>query len=346
MGRNPKDNITITQVAELAGVSRATVSRVMNGRATVAPEIADRVRSAAERLNYHPSNVARSLSLGRTHMVSVVVPDLGNPMFQQILRGTTQAAAKSGYRVLVAETSEDAAAEAGIVLEARLRCDALVLVSPRSSEAVLDKLLPQVQPAVVVNRLLPGVDVHPIWTDYAAGAYALAEHLAELGHRRICYLAGPPNSASNAARLDGLEQAQDRYPDLEIIRIGCGSALGDGYREAERAVGTGATATMAFNDLAALGLLARLRELDVSVPDQMSVTGMDDIDLARFASPSLTTAHVPQFRLGEYAWQQLHAVIEDRDAEPAPLTRPALVVRGSTAPPRPDPGAGRIDAPT
>lgn len=333
MGRSPKDNITITQVAEAAGVSRATVSRVMNGRATVATDIADRVRAAAQRLNYRPSNMARSLSLGRTHMVSVVVPDLGNPMFQQILRGATTAAGEAGYRVLVAETSENVEVEAALVLEARMRCDALVLVSPRSSEAVLRELLPQVQPAVVVNRLLPGIDEHPVWTDYAAGMEVLVDHLVGLGHRRICYLAGPTNSASNTSRLEGLARAEQTHPDLEIVRVECGSALDDGYAAAEAALDTGTTATMAFNDLVALGLLARLAELDVKVPAQMSVTGVDDIDLARFATPSLTTARTPQLRLGQYAWQQLHAVIDQREADPAPITIPALVVRGSTAPP-------------
>jgi LacI family transcriptional regulator len=112
MGRTPKDSITIADVARAAEVSRATVSRVMNGRLTVAPEIAERVRAAADRLNYRPSDLARSLSLGRTNMVALVVPDLGNPLFQQILRGITNASAAAGYKVLVAETDEDPAAEA------------------------------------------------------------------------------------------------------------------------------------------------------------------------------------------------------------------------------------------
>jgi len=100
----------------------------MNGRLSVAPEIAERVRAAIDRLNYRPSDLARSLSLGRTDMVALVVPDLGNPLFQQILRGITNALAAAGYRVLVAETDEDPSAEASIAVEARRRCDALVMV--------------------------------------------------------------------------------------------------------------------------------------------------------------------------------------------------------------------------
>ena len=131
---------TIADVAHAAGVSRATVSRVMNDRSTVDPELAARVREVAEQLHYRPSNTARSLSLGRTNTVAVVVPDLANPMFQQVLRGVASAAAGEGYRVLVADTAEDAAEEERIALEARLRCDALVLVSPRMSEQTLRKL--------------------------------------------------------------------------------------------------------------------------------------------------------------------------------------------------------------
>ena len=185
----------------------------------------------------------------------------------------------------------------------------------------------------MVNRLLPGIDPHPVWTDYAAGMEVLVDHLVSLGHRRICYLAGPADSASNTARLEGLARAEQTHPGVEIIRIECGSALDDGYATAEAALDTGTTATMAFNDLVALGLLARLAELSVHVPAQMSVTGVDDIDLARFATPSLTTARTPQLSLGKYAWQQLHAVIDQRDADPAPVTVPELVVRGSTGPP-------------
>ena len=148
---------TIAEVAHAAGVSRATVSRVMNGRSTVDPELAARVREVAEQLHYRPSNTARSLSLGRTNTVAVVVPDLANPMFQQVLRGVASAAADEGYRVLVADTAEHAADEERIALDARLRCDALVLVSPRMPEGTLRALLPEIGPVVVVNRAADGV---------------------------------------------------------------------------------------------------------------------------------------------------------------------------------------------
>ena len=206
---------TIAEVAHAAGVSRATVSRVMNGRSTVDPELAARVREVAEQLHYRPSNTARSLSLGRTNTVAVVVPDLANPMFQQVLRGVASAAAEEGYRVLVADTAEHAADEERIALDARLRCDALVLVSPRMPEQTLRALLPEIRPVVVVNRAADGT-TPTLAIDYAAGIDQIVEHLTGLGHRHLLYLAGPTDSASHGARLDALRVAAARREDVRL----------------------------------------------------------------------------------------------------------------------------------
>jgi LacI family transcriptional regulator len=172
---------TIGDVATAAGVSRATVSRVMNGRSTVDAAIAERVRDAAAQLSYRPSNAARSLALGRTQTVALVVPDLGNPVFQQILRGVMDGAAEDGYRVLVADTVEDDQQEGAIALEARLRCDALVLVSPRIGDAELSALIADVEPVVLVNRETGGA-APSLVVDYEDAALQVVEHLVALGH--------------------------------------------------------------------------------------------------------------------------------------------------------------------
>lgn len=331
MARSLKSASTIGEVAAAAGVSRATVSRVMNGRTSVAPEIAARVHAAADRLQYRPSNTARSLSLGRTNTVALVVPDLGNPMFQQILRGVMAAAAESGYRVLVGETAESVAEEAEAALEARLRCDALILASPRMPEEELAALLPRAAPLVVLNRPVTGAPTLAV--DYAYGMTALVDHLVGLGHRDLAYLAGPPNAASNQARLRGLDEAARRHPFLRVRTISAGTTIEDGYRVADEVLETRATGALAFNDLVAFGLLARLNETSVAVPGDISVTGFDGIELSRYATPSLTTAGVSQFDLGRRAWARLVAAIEDTEpaTEPEPeMTRPELVVRASS----------------
>ncbi|MGW8567401.1 DUF6807 family protein [Isoptericola sp. NPDC055881] len=329
---------TIDEVAAAAGVSRATVSRVMNDRATVAPDIAERVRAVARELRYQPSRVARSLSLGRTNSVALVVPDLANPMFQQILRGTMAAAAPHDYRVLVAETAENTRDEAEVALEARQRCDALVLAAPRTSEDALRELLPRLEPVVVINRHVPGGTVPTVRVDYGAGVRSMVDHLVALGHRELAYVAGPPSSASNALRVRALDDARHRYPGLRVTTVPCGPTVDAGYRVADRVLATGATGVVAFNDLVAFGLLARLNEAGVAVPGDLSIGGFDDIELARYATPSLTTAAVPQADLGRRAWELLHARVLGVErtrlgAEGVVLhITPGLVVRGSTGP--------------
>jgi len=333
MGRTLKGSATIGEVATAAGVSRATVSRVMNGRLTVAPTMAKRVRAAAEELRYRPSSVARSLSLGRTNSVAFVVPDLGNPMFQQILRGTMAAAAPHGYRMLVAESAENPEAEAEIALEARLRCDALVLVSPRMAAGALHDLLSQVRPAVLVNRSVVGCSTPSLVVDYATGINAIVDHLVALGHRDLVYLSGPSASASNAARIDALRAATARNPALIVRKLAGGSTVDAGYLAADAVLASRATAVVVFNDLVAFGLLARLNEFGVAVPEDISIVGFDDIELARYATPSLTTAAVQAVELGERAWDLLQDVIDGN-----PIARrcihfePRLAVRASTGP--------------
>jgi LacI family transcriptional regulator len=325
---------TIADVAVAAGVSHATVSRVVNGLPTVQPAIAERVREAIADLGYTPSNAARSLSLGVTRTIGMTVPDLANPMFQQVLHGLTRAAAADGYRVLVTDSQETLEEELPLVLEARRRSDAVVLCAPRMAADALAELLPRVQPAVVINRDLP--EAAWVSVDYARGIRDLAEHLAGLGHRHLLHLAGPPTSSSQAARDRGLEQFRAAHPAVRVDRLVSGSTLDDGYAAGPAVRESGATGVLAFNDVVALGLLGRLREDGVAVPAEISVAGFDDVPVARFASPPLTTAAVPQAEMGEAAWLALRCALAGERMPGATVFTPALVARGSTA----SPGAG------
>ena len=319
---------TIADVAMAAAVSQATVSRVVNGKSTVAPEIARRVLDVIESLGYRPSTTARNLATGSTQTVAVVVPDLGNPMFQEVLRGVTRAAAAAGYRVLVADSEESLADEPEIAVEARRRCDALVLVAPRMAEVELTNLLPRLAPVVLVNRAIAGVP--DVAVDYAAGALAAVEHLARLGHRRILFLSGPPSSESNRRRLEGLDRAGAEHPSVVVTTIACGAGIDDGAGAADR-LGD-ATAVIAFNDLVAFGLLAALRDRGIDVPSRISVVGFDDIEFASYATPPLTTVAVARRELGARAWDALFAEISGGDPARPVLFTPALVVRASTGP--------------
>lgn len=328
LSTRPAQRVTIAHVAEEAGVSRATVSRVMNGLSTVDPEIGQRVRAAAAKLNYSPSAVARSLAIGRTQTVAIVVPDLGNPMFQETLRGLSRAAAKEGYRVLVADSIENPDEEIILAREARRRCDALVLVSPRMDLAHLGELLPELAPVVLVNRASPVPGVPSLAVDYGAGIRSIIAELQRLGHERVAYLAGPETSHGNKARLDALHSLTAGAP--EIVEVQCGAMFEDGYRACKAVLDSGATAAVCFNDLVALGLLGALHEAGVDVPEQLTVTGFDDIPFARFASPALTTASVPQTQLGEQAWGRLWDLLNGREPEDDVVVTPRLEARGSS----------------
>jgi len=323
----------IDDVARAAGVSRATVSRVMNGRASVGPLLAEKVLRAAGELNYQPSPVARSLSLGRTLAVGLVVPDLANPMFQAVLHGLSQAAEADGYRVLVSDTAERPGTEASVTRDTRNRCDAVVLVAPRLTDSELSRLLPELDPVILVNRVAPGQEAPSVGVDYTAAAFAAVEHLVFLGHRRLVYLGGPPASASNWLRVAGLDRAKAAFPDLDVDVIPCGQSMSHGYEAAEAVLSSRATGVVAYNDLVAFGLLARLRALNVGVPDQLSVTGFDDIELARYAIPALTTINVPYEELGIRAWERLRSQTEGEAAGLATEILPTrLVARDSTGP--------------
>ncbi|WP_114855788.1 DUF6807 family protein [Brachybacterium sp. YJGR34] len=303
---------TITQVAEAAGVSRATVSRVLNGRTSVDPLLGARVKEVAEKLHYRPNLTARNLSTGRTLTIALVLPDLGNPMFQVILRGLSRAAEADGYSVLVAEATSPER-EAAIARDARRQCDAVVLVSPRMDDVVLEDLLEQVAPAVLVNRRSPGPRTASVGIDYAVGMTQLVHHLEELGHRELLYVAGPPRSAANRERLAALNDLLDARPAMSLRSLQGGSAMSDGFRVAEQVLDSGATAVLAFNDLVAFGILARLNEFGVDVPGDLSVTGFDGIELSRFAVPRLTTVGQEQLDAGAVAWDLLHRRLVSAD---------------------------------
>lgn len=324
---------TIDAVARQAEVSRATVSRVMNGRFVGDPAVAERVRAVAARLDYQPSPLARSLALGRTHTVAFVVPDIGNPAFQAVLASLTRAAAADGYRVLVADTAEDATVEREIVTDIRRRSDSIVLCAPRMAESELRALASELAPLVVINRPSPD-DVTPsLAIDYRTGIRQLAQHLYDLGHREIVYVAGPGASASNARRLEGLEAFAADAPDAVVHRVMAGVSIDSGTEVVDEVLATGATAALAFNDLVAIGLLTALTDRGIDVPGRFSVSGFDDIPFARFVSPALTTAAVEHDRLGSVAWTRLHAMIEGERTEHEELFAPHLAVRASTAAP-------------
>jgi len=324
--------ITIADVAKHAGVSPATVSRVMNGRFLGEPEVAERVRASARELSYWPNQRARSFAMGQTNAIAFLVPDLANPSFQVVLAGLSKAAGDDGYRVMVADSAEAVEDEPLLAAEIRRRCDAVVLCAPRMSEAALVQATEMLAPVVLVHRFSPAVSVPTLTVDSRQGAEGLARYLHGLGHRRFAYVAGP-SGVANENRLRGLADFEAFAPDAQIVHVPGGAGSEQGVAAADEVLRSGATAVLAFNDLVAIGVVHGLLEREVPVPEQISVTGFDDIPFARYMAPSLTTASVPQDVLGELAWNRMHALIRGETPEHNVIFQPRLEVRRSTAPP-------------
>ena len=319
-------------MATRAGVSLAPVSRVMNGNASVDQALAERVRAAAAELNYSASPLARSLVLGKTNTIAVVVPDLENPTFHGVLRGLSRAAARDGYHVLIGDSAESVRAERALAVETRKRCDGLVLCAPRMAEKDLRPLLEELSPVVLVNRDAGSPSTPVVAADYQTALTDLLSLLYGYGHRSLVYLSGAPQSASNARRLAALRDFEEDHPDVAIQIMPCGVSFADGYDSVDRVLGSRGTGVLAFNDLVAVGLLSALVERGIKVPGDMSVVGFDDIPFARYIQPPLTTASVPVTELGRHAWQRMWDLLNDRPPGHAIFLRPRIESRGSAGP--------------
>lgn len=323
----------ITDVAQRAGVSLSTVSRAMNGNPTVDPALAERVLAAAAELGYTANPVARSLVLGRTQTVAVVIPDLANPTFQAILRGLSRAAAADGYHVLISDSAEQVAEEAVLVGTTRRRTDGVILCAPRMPQEELSALLPTVSPAVVINRP-PQDGVPTVVADYGAAMTKLIAHLSGLGHRRIAYLSGVVASTSGAARTSAIAAAAADAHDLEFFDIPAGVDFDSGAAALDAVRDSGATAVLAFNDLVAMGLLSAAAVHGIRVPEDLSIAGFDDIPFAAYTTPPLTTAAVPAAELGRQAWSAMHALLTGGQPVTVSAFTPQVIVRSSTGPAR------------
>lgn len=329
--RRGQSRATISQVAASAGVSPATVSRVVNGRFRGDDETRARVETAVETLDYRPDPLARSLAVGATNTIGFVAPDITNPAFQGILSSLNREAGRAGYRLLIADSYEDRALERGLALETRHRCDCVVLCAPRMPEDDLVEIIEELSPVVIVNRTSPKIAAPCVLVDYGAGIRGLAEHLHGLGHRRFIYLAGPQTSASNQLRLRGLDEFLAAFDDVELVRTPTGVTCEHGEAAADAVVASGATAVLGYNDLVAIGVMDGLRRRGVRVPQDVSVAGFDDIAFGRYSVPRLTTAAVPLGALGRETWRRLAAQVQHREPEPNVIFEPKLVIRESTA---------------
>lgn len=321
---------TIRDVALEAEVSVSTVSRAFTMPDLVNPETLERVRSAAGKLGYRPNRAARALITGRTGNLGLVVPDLTNPFFPAVVKGAQTRARELDHCVFLADADEDPRAEHELIVHLSKQVDGFVLCASRMSPEQVRSLSATAR-FVFMNRLVPG---SPSVMTGPGGAYQAIAHLAALRHERIGYLNGPSTSWSNRGRRKALRGAAVKS-HVELVEFGPFTpSFEAGIQGADLALASGVTAIVAYNDLMALGTLTRLSDRKVSVPQEISVVGFDDIAMAAMATPSLTTVALPKGESGRAAVDLLLALLNDE--EPPVLRLPTeLIVRGSTGPCRP-----------
>jgi LacI family transcriptional regulator len=327
--------VTMADVAREAGVSIMTVSRVVNDKGEISSGTRRRVLDVIERLGYRPSGIARGLATKRTGTLGLVVPDIANPFFSDMVRGVEDQAYARGYNVFLCNTEEDPDRELTILesLEEK-RVDGLLLASSRLENGELRSALAHFPAVVLINRRLFDDGVGVVLVDDEAAARMATRHLLRSGHEAIGFLAGPRASRSGGLRLDGYravlaEAGQDRNPawvrhcpsDVEGGRE-MGIDLLSDHPEL--------TSLLCYNDLVAVGALQAAVDVGRDVPGDLRIVGFDDIPLAALVTPPLTTCRGPRYDLGVEAttmlFDRIQGVTEGRNEI---VLQPELVVRAS-----------------
>lgn len=323
---------TLTDVAKRANVALSTASRAFSDPGRLGPQTLRKVLAVAQELGYEPP-VARTVDSpadGDVATVAVVVPDIANPVFGAFVKAAQGEGWHRRQTVVLADTDLDPDREREVIAHLRERADGLIVCSPRlDAEEVLG--ICGRTPAVLVNRETSGADC--VIADAAHGMRQAIEYLAALGHRRIAYVQGMQRSWSNAHRVELIRTETERA-GLALELLGWQSeTVAGGTAAAASVMASGASAVITHNDLVAFGVISGARALGLSIPEDLSVIGVDDIPFVEVSQPSLTSIAVPMARAGALSLEMLGQVLAGERQTPRTLRLPTqLIVRGSTGP--------------
>lgn len=326
---------TITDVAKEAGVSVATVSRVINGSGFVAAETKQRVQEAIDRLSYSPNVYSRNLRKQESRMILVLLPDLENPFYGRIFTGMEKRAREDGYGLLIGTTNKDPIREhAQLKMLDQKQADGVILLSPVLPPDSLEQLNERF-PVVQCCEYLEGANVSCVTIDNYAAYYKLARHLIQLGHRNIHMLSSINEFSSTKTRENAFRDALKDHGlpfDESMIRRG-NYSFETGYAGTQTLLQMKArpTAIMCVSDTVAAGCMSAACDAGLSIPGDLAITGFDDIDLARMLHPSLTTVHQPHTQLGFTAVDMLlQRISSGANAVHHTLLPYELIIRRST----------------
>ena len=336
--------VSIEDIAQIAGVSHSTVSRALRDSPLISDDVRAQIRQLALDMGYTPNAIAQSLQMQRTNTVGLVVTSIADPFLADIVKGVEEVARAAHLGVFLSASHHDPEQEIAVIESFhRRRVDGILIESSRISSQYAERLARINVPTVLINSQSesPAHMMHSVAVDDYGGARMAVEHLLALGHRAIGYLGVCNRPRSNTRRFEGyrdalLAAAAPYSDDMIVLPDAADETKSDdvaiGQLALPRLVGAGVTAVFCYNDMLAIGALAACREHGIAVPRDLSVVGFDDVQLAQFVAPTLTTIHQPKVELGELAMQKLLDLLSERPVEDAVL-QPSLVVRASTAPP-------------
>jgi DNA-binding LacI/PurR family transcriptional regulator len=331
-------NPRIKDIAALAGVSTATVSHVINKTRFVVEETKRKVLEAIEKTGYTPNMHARNLASGSSRTLGLIISDIVNPFFPDLVKAIQERALEPGFEIIVTNTDYESGHEVSCVqrlLESRVR--GIMVMTTETDGAAVKRLEASGIPTVFLDIGKVGPKISNIRVDYAGGMRSALEHLLSLGHRRIAFISGPRQFMSAELRRNAfakfMKQNRSRF-GVEAVLFEGDFKMESGQRAIAAAFQNGSqpTAVIAANDLMAFGALRELKERGVRVPDDISLVGCDDVWLASLTEPPLTTIAIPRAKIGRSA---VEAVVDGRNASGREVKiSTELIVRGSTGPAR------------
>lgn len=341
---------SIKDVAKEAGVSTATVSHVINNTRYVSDEVRARVMRAVEQCRYYPNAHARSLASGKSRIIGLVISDIANPFFPELVKSIETAAFERGYDVVLSNTNYDTERTSHYVQRfIERKVGGVAVMTSEMDRELVDELARREVPAVFLDVGETGLHMNNLRVDYGEGIEQAILHLVALGHRRIAYISGSTNLRSARRRLAAFQRTMHQlFPD-ESELIFYGNFKVEGGRRAACEILTTQkenlpTAVVAANDLTAIGAISEFRAAGLNIPRDISIVGFDDIAFASLTEPTLTTINLPRNELGRRAVEVLIRSIDDLEKEGIEIRIPTnLVIRNSTAPARirPDGNAKR-----
>jgi len=311
---------TIKDVAREAKVSVASVSRALNGGSGVTAATSERIRAAADRLQYIPHAAARMLITRRTHTIGALLPDLYGEFFSELIRGIDLAARARGLHLLVSSSHDGVEEAAAAVRSMQGRVDGLLILSGRVDAAFLRANLPRELPVVLLNSAVKNPAYHVLNVDNHAGAVAMVTHLIQAGHARVAFIAGPEGNFDARQREEGYRAAMAKHAPKAPLNILAGDFSEEsGYRAGRELLAQKVRprAVFAANDMMAVGCMTALKEAGVRVPQDIALAGFDDIPIARYVTPALSTVRVRIVDLGRNALEHLAGLLEGPDSSTA-----------------------------